>query len=1038
MANEGITLEIFPYDNPKAASPKWIIPGRKEPKFLEQIKANGGGSLIVPKLDKKLVADPTMLDSRNLVKVKIDNVYVGCFLMGTTEGTLLSGGERTEQAYTVAGEGLKSWFDDAEVYAANGLQAESGKGRFFNFSSPERGDWYDSAKWVDPYYYGTIRQPGHAWSGEFPEKFKPETSSTSKWFGAYPYADTMPYDPYYIRWEFGVSSSGLYAFYVAADDQFVLYVDGEEVAKSDIKTTAWTEGHRVEFSLAQGAHTIGLVVQNRNAPGYFGPTSAIFTLTRVGFDGAEDYIGSSNGADGVLKVMPGPVDVPGWSVGEMLLKLLKEAGDRGVRFPSYLTPTFTSKLDSYGKPWTEKHEWSFSIGESYASVLKTIEAMYDVWITPDFKLNMAPTRGMDRTQETRDGNQNVIASPIKFELGKHILAAGDSTKGKIKNALVLSTTDGWAEQINSASVAKYGRLEGSMQTKTNKELSQKLADIIFAQRAQEEEGATYELVLGAGNKYTPWVSFGIGDWVLAPNRRNEYVPRRIMSISFEELVNGRPKYSIEFDTIFSDNEDRVNAVIDKLGGSGVGGSSGGSALGITPGGSPGTTLPSSGGPVTPTPSQVTQLTVTSEGYWPPDGITPRSAINLEWLPVTQATNGQPLIPARYEVEGNDTSTPEEGWLPLGMYTASDITLKNWVPQVEWEYRVRAISEDEKQGPWSATVEHTGAIPTAPMLAPSKPSVTSSRGVVAVRWDGTMADGSAAPPQFRYCFAEVKAVSSSVWSALGTAIQRGGGQTFLTGLTVSSEYDVRIAAVDGVRIVSPYSESARITVKGVDLGSLEKDVTDAIDAANNAAQAAQDNALTARDIAEAANELSGTALGRADDALLQVSKTVVRVLDEYTVTNSASEPPAPTAVWSPDTPDWGPGEYVWRRSKNTFVDGTYAYNSPVVITGIDGTPGDDAVLLRIFSDRGTSFKNNVGSTTLLVTVYKGTQEIKNITDLRTVFGTGSFLEWHERQLSDTSFKVIPSNDNRLRNSGFGLVVSPSDVNQQTVFECRLQT
>lgn len=849
MANEGIVYEIYPYDDPTRAVAKWIIPGRAEPKFLEQMKANGGGSFKMPKLDPKYRKDPTMLDSRNLVKVKIDNKLVGAFLLGQSEGTIVNSSERKEQGYLSSGEGLKSWFDDAEVFAHNGLPVEAGKGRYFNFSSPERGSWYDANQWQDPKFYGEMRQPGHAWSGEYPEKW-PEALPPAKWFGAYNYnANQMPYDPYYVRWELTIAQPGVYAIYISADDQFILYVDGEQVAKSDVKTTAWIEGNRVEVNLSAGVHAIGVVVQNRNAEGYNGPTALLMGLTSVGFDGAETKVAVTNGTDGVLKVVPGPVPVPGWTVGDMLLKLLAEAKARSIRFPNYLIPTFTATQDSYGNAWASKHEWSFSIGESYASVLKTIETMYDVWITPDFKLHMAPTRAVDRSVIGVDANGNTTSGAIRFEFGKHILDAGDTTRGKIKNFLALKTTEGWTYRFDQASIDKYGRIEGSLETKTTGSLSYQLADIIFAQRAEEEEGATYQLLLG---KWIPWVHFFPGDWVLAPNRRGEYVRRRVMSISVEEHINGQPKYSIEFDTIFNDNEDRISAVVDKLGGGGVGGSAGGSAIGITPGGAPGTTLPPGSGTTSPTPKRILDLAVTSTGYWPADGITPRSEVRLVWSPVTQSTNDQAMVVARYEVEADNTTTTEEGWIPLGFFTATDVKIREITPGVPWKYRVRAVSRDEKYGLWSDEKTHSGANPTAPMLAPSKPLLTSEKGLLAVRWDGNLSDGNPAPPQFRYCYAEFKASSSSVWVQAGPVVQRGGGQTIITGGVVGTSYDVRLIAIDGVRIPSPPSASATITLAGVDLGSLNSDVKGAIDAANAAASDAQANALTAKDIANQAN------------------------------------------------------------------------------------------------------------------------------------------------------------------------------------------
>ena len=924
MANEGIEYEIYPLDQPNAPVARWIVPGRKQPAYLEQINGNGSGNFFIAKNDPKYSADPSMLDARNVCKVKVDGTAIGAFLLGQSEGTIISGGEGAEQGYKVIGEGLKAWFDDANVYPHGGLKPESGDNRYFNFASTERGDWYDDSKWITPYFLGRVLTGGHRSWRNAPDKW-PERARHAQWVWGSPLQEQMPYQPCYFRWEVGIAQAGLYAIYIAADDQFILYVDGEQIAKSDEKNSAWMEASRIEVTLSQGNHTIGVIAQNRNAPGYFGPAGLAMALQQVGFDGNERYIGVTDGRDGVLRVLPYPTEVPGWSVGEVVLTLLAEAEARGIKFPSYLTPTFTTTHDSYGQPWEDKSEWGFAVGESYASVLTAIEELYDVWIDPDLNLHIVPTRGENHTLTGE--------RPIKFQIGKHLRAASDTARGKMKNALALKTTEGWAEAVENSSVGKYGRLEASMETKANRSVSAKIAGITLSQRAVEEEGATYDII---PSEYVPWVDFKPGDWVLAPNRRGETVPRRVMSISVEESDAGAPNYTIEFDTIFQDNEERVERILNKLGGSGVGGSSG-TGSGIVPGGGGGViTLPPTNSTPAVTPNAPEGLEVVSEGYWAPNGITAYSELLFDWLPVTQNTNGTETVVAHYELWGHDNSTPEAGWDILGRYTENVATLTNFTPDEEWEFRVRAVNEDGQVSLWSPTVVHRPEGPNTPMIAPSKPTLESGLGLLIVRWDGRMADTSAAPPQFRYTYVEVKASSATTgWTRMGQAIQRGGGQSQIPGLVSGSSYDVRLIAVDGVGILSAVSEIASIVISGINLGSLDQDVRDAIDAAEQAALDAGEAALDARDVAEAAWEFSDTALADSSEALAKVNKSVVRVLDEYVVTNSPNVPPPADASWSPDTPDWGPGEYVWRRSKNTLVDGTVEYSSPVMITGIDG-------------------------------------------------------------------------------------------------------
>lgn len=109
-----------------------------------------------------------------------------------------------------------------------------------------------------------------------------------------------------------------------------------------------------------------------------------------------------------------------------------------------------------------------------------------------------------------------------------------------------------------------------------------------------------------------------------------------------------------------------------------------------------------------------------------------------------------------------------------------------------------------------------------------------------------------------------------------------------------------------------------------------------------------------------------------------------------------------------------------------------------IVGRSGLVGEDAVLLRVASSRGTSFKNNTVSTVLTVTIYKGALIVTSMAGLQELLGPGAYLEWWWRRITDANFGIISSADNRLSMSGFALTVSPDDVDSQTVFECRLQS
>lgn len=106
-------------------------------------------------------------------------------------------------------------------------------------------------------------------------------------------------------------------------------------------------------------------------------------------------------------------------------------------------------------------------------------------------------------------------------------------------------------------------------------------------------------------------------------------------------------------------------------------------------------------------------------------------------------------------------------------------------------------------------------------------------------------------------------------------------------------------------------------------------------------------------------------------------------------------------------------------------------------GNQGEKGEDAVLLKINSSRGTVFKNNAVSTILTVTIFYGSQKIENVDDLRNAFGIGAHIIWKWQRMGEEEFKTILSTDSRIKNDGFAFVLSPEDVDVKVTFNCELE-
>ncbi len=137
------------------------------------------------------------------------------------------------------------------------------------------------------------------------------------------------------------------------------------------------------------------------------------------------------------------------------------------------------------------------------------------------------------------------------------------------------------------------------------------------------------------------------------------------------------------------------------------------------------------------------------------------------------------------------------------------------------------------------------------------------------------------------------------------------------------------------------------------------------------------------------------------------------------------------------------EYGYYHYAVGYVDDTYVYlgarqsiRGAAGDKGADGKDGEDAILLKIDSSKGTVFKNNRVETILTVTIFYGSQKIEDIESLRGAFGQTARLEWEWLRLGDETYGTIASTDSRLLRDGFSFVLTPDDVDVKVTFRCNL--
>lgn len=243
------------------------------------------------------------------------------------------------------------------------------------------------------------------------------------------------------------------------------------------------------------------------------------------------------------------------------------------------------------------------------------------------------------------------------------------------------------------------------------------------------------------------------------------------------------------------------------------------------------------------------------------------------------------------------------------------------------------------------------------------------------------------------------------------------------------------------IYSGVKESVDNTTRGI---YLDRTGQMAIGDANNYLKYYRDTDGTYKLAISAASVSISTSSQSVEQAILDLQAkadaAIISTTEQYYQSDSSTE--LTGGEWGIVEPIWTEGKYIWRRSKVTYGSGNVEYTpseNGVCITGntgASGLKGEDSTLLRIESSRGTVFKNNSISTVLSVIIYHGSYRITDMETLKTVMGSGAYLQWKWQRLDETSYGVISASDSRLGNDGFTFTLSPDDVDTKVTFMCEL--
>ena len=109
---------------------------------------------------------------------------------------------------------------------------------------------------------------------------------------------------------------------------------------------------------------------------------------------------------------------------------------------------------------------------------------------------------------------------------------------------------------------------------------------------------------------------------------------------------------------------------------------------------------------------------------------------------------------------------------------------------------------------------------------------------------------------------------------------------------------------------------------------------------------------------------------------------------------------------------------------------------LIKTDVDNLKKEITTILKIESSAGTMVNNNE-TCILSVIIYHGSEIIKTIEKLESIFGSGAYLKWKEWNMNENLWTDITTTDSRIKNGGFELHINSNNIDIASTFKCELR-
>jgi hypothetical protein len=517
-------LEVRLYDT-DGATPLGVLARRRGLRAMEEFNGVGFGQVTVPAADAAGVAYD------QVVKVAYGGTEVAGFVVESKSRVHID--DNGLAWVTLRGGGLLAWLEDAVVYPAWGLKRWAPVDRPFNFAG-RGGNWEDRVTWTAPeaVAYTSTATVRKGYPRRWPDR-------KGKWIWKTDPASSVAADTRnWFRSSFTLAATTKVRFYVTADNQFSLYVDGTLILKtSDLKGegATWKKTAVRAITLEAGTHYIAVAASN----GGGSETSLAGLLVAV-------TAIRSNGKPGkVLRRSDATNwyvtdDEPRWYPAEIVEQLYYEADTRGVDRIGNITIGWTDDEDSSGRDWSTAVALKIRCGTNYLDVIhRMVDLGIDFWLDPATNtLEAYETRGTNR------------ATSVLLKVAKNLATYETTGNATGKTFALVRSADRWTSATNSAGVSARGRRETFLEfgNLTGTATPSSAATRILARTAAVAPIVERVSAIPTPDA-RPFLDFAPGDRVTAPSSSGGVSTARVLSITLVEDEAGLVTYEPELEVL---------------------------------------------------------------------------------------------------------------------------------------------------------------------------------------------------------------------------------------------------------------------------------------------------------------------------------------------------------------------------------------------------------------------------------------------------------------------------------------------------------